>query len=196
MTLLRDLGVGDLAVQRVPDPAGHRDAGAAHRAPFRERRRRSPTYLAKRPEVCARSSIRRCRPASQRQRAEAISKAAMAASSASNSRAAGSRAALHRRAPALLSRRQYRRRAQPRDPSRRRPPIRSSSREDQLATGVSPRLCAPFGRHRAYRRHHRRSRPGVVAPRRGLPARPERRDERLTKTGARSSGFLIVDRIL
>ena len=30
--------LGALAVQRLPDPAGHRDAGAAHRAPQRERR--------------------------------------------------------------------------------------------------------------------------------------------------------------
>ena len=40
VTLLRDLGVGDVAVQRVPDAAGHRDAAAAHRAPLRQRVRR------------------------------------------------------------------------------------------------------------------------------------------------------------
>ncbi len=36
-------GRGDLAVQRVPVPAGHRDAAAAHGAPQPERARRSPS---------------------------------------------------------------------------------------------------------------------------------------------------------
>ena len=37
---LRDIGAGDLALQRVPHPDRHRDAAAAHGAPLRERARR------------------------------------------------------------------------------------------------------------------------------------------------------------
>ena len=67
---------------------------------------------------------------------------------------------LHRRAQDVLPRRQYRRRAQPRDPS---------GLDDALAADAGGaaadrrhrRLCPPVDRHRAHRRHPRRSRPGT-----------------------------------
>ena len=49
----------------------------------------------------------------------------------------GRRAQVHRRAEALLSRRQYRRRALARHPSRDDDPLAALGREEQLATGVS-----------------------------------------------------------
>ena len=50
----------------------------------------------------------------------------------------GGRPALHRRAEAVLPRRQHRRRAQPGHPSGHRPRTPSSPAEEQLATGVTP----------------------------------------------------------
>ena len=51
MTLLRDLGAALSPVQRLPDPAGHRNAAAAHRAQHCANALAVANYLAKRPEV-------------------------------------------------------------------------------------------------------------------------------------------------
>ena len=40
---LRDMGPALVALQRLPDPARHRDPAAAHAAPFRQRACRSPS---------------------------------------------------------------------------------------------------------------------------------------------------------
>ena len=68
--------------------------------------------------------------------------------------------AVHRRAEALLSRRQYRRRALARHPSRF---DHASAAQRRRATRRrrDAWLRAPVGRHRASRGHHRRSRPGA-----------------------------------
>jgi hypothetical protein len=76
--------------------------------------------------------------------------------------AAGSRGgcALHRRAQAVLSRRQYRRCTLARDPSGEHDALAA---QPSRSTGErrDAGLCAPLGRPRAHRRHHRRSRPSV-----------------------------------
>ncbi len=69
-------------------------------------------------------------------------------------------AQIHRRAEAVLPRRQYRRCAQPRHPSRL--DHASATFVQGAARGRShARLCAALDRHRACRRHHRRYRPGA-----------------------------------
>ena len=69
--LLRDIGAPDLAVQRLPDPAGHRDAEPAHGAPLRERRARSPTTSPARARSC-RSTTPGCRRSKWHERAKKL----------------------------------------------------------------------------------------------------------------------------
>ena len=108
---------GDLALQRLPHPAGHRDAAAAHGAPLRERARGRrlalqaaggdeghPSLETERDgRASARTNISRGPRRARRLRARG--------------RARGG-PAFHRRAATVLSRGQYRRRSLARDPSR------------------------------------------------------------------------------
>ena len=116
---------GDVAVQRVPDPAGHRDAAAAHGAPLRQRpggrrlARQAPRGDQGHPPVL--SDRRGAR------RAEKYLKGGyggLVGFELKGGKDAGRQ--VHRRAEAPLSRRQHRRRALARHPSGDAPPIRSS----------------------------------------------------------------------
>ena len=126
--------------------------------------RRSPNWLAKRPEV-----TKVIHPSLQsgeaRERAQEISQGRLRRPGRLRARGrAGGGAALHRRAAAVLSRRQHRRRALARHPSGDDHPFAAVARGPARDRRVR-RLRAPVGRHRAHRRHPRRPRPGAEARR-------------------------------
>ena len=110
-------GLGDVAVQRVPDPAGLGDADAAHGKALREYASgdRFPAQAAG--DHPRHSSVGADRRAPRAGRTLSQGRA-WRSGRLRTRRRQGRRPPLHRRAGDVLSRRQYRRRAQPGDPSR------------------------------------------------------------------------------
>ena len=110
--------LGDVAVQRLSDAAGAGDAGAAHRQAFARTPKPWQTSCASGRKSCA-SFIPRCRPACSASGPRRYLKGGLGG--LVGFELAGGKEAGRRFIDALedvLSRRQYRRRAQPRDPSR------------------------------------------------------------------------------
>ena len=142
---------GDVAVQRLPVHPGAGDAAAAHARALRECARPWRDFLSSAIRRSRRSSTPAFEDGEARRRADAYLKGGyggLVGFELKDGREAGR--ALHRRAEAVLPRRQYRRRPQPGDPSGLHDAL-AAYRGGAVRDRRDGRLCPAFGRHRAYR---------------------------------------------
>ena len=196
--LLRDIGAAITPVQRLPAPPGPRDAEPAHGAPQRQRRQggRVPRRPRRRSSRCSSPGCP-TRPGTTGPRSTAGGRGfgSVPAFIIEGGKEAGQRFVEAPRRCTATWPTSATCAAWP--STRRRPPTRQLTEEEQVSTGVDPGPRAPLGRPRVDRRHPRRPRAGlrrrqglIPSRRPSAPCRPSSRRVSPARGGvpARSRG--------